>query len=204
MTAIFYDLDNKLLACDSQASDLEGNPVILDAIKFGISDEFISVTAGNAEACDRFNELITSAKYQEAMEFLQQQTLDDLAPITVHIESGSYVNELSRGLGKQGCAIAYQGSGGDFLRHNYVTNNKDLDVAYGILVKDKYTYSGGLMRTYNFASGVNNMKEVDFKVAANGEKKGYHFPVGQKTFDAKWTNETKHKNVKSIKDLIKQ
>jgi len=203
MTAIFYDLNRKRLACDSQASDMNGNPLILDAIKFGINDDFISVTAGKAGACDKFNALIASEQYQEAIDFLAIQDKDDLAPITVHVKSGSYITDLSRGMVKKGCDIAYQGSGGDFLRHNYVTNTQDLDVAYGILVKDKYTYSGGLMRTYDFTSGANNMKNVAVKTKQTDKKKEYHFPVGQKTFDVKWANETNHKNVKSISDFIK-
>ena len=203
MTAIFYDLDKKILACDSQASDDAGNPVLLDAIKFGISDLFVSVTAGSAEACDTFNNLISSGNYFEAAEFLASKSDKELAPITVHKESGAYIADLSRGLAKLGCMIAYQGSGGDFLRHNYATNNAQLDVAYSILVKDKYTYSGGLMRTYDFTSGANNMEKVDYKVAANDEKKGYHFPVGQKTFDASWTKDIQHQNVKQLKDLLK-
>lgn len=203
MTAIFYDLNRKILVCDSQASDLDGNAVILDAIKFGISDHFVSVAAGSADACIQFNTLITEQRYKEAIDYLNSMSMDDLVPITVHKESGSYIPELSRGLSRNGCSISYQGSGGDFLRHNYAASDQQIEVAYDNLIKDKYTFSGGLMRMYDFTSGANNMEKVDYKVAANDEKKNYHFPVGQKTFDAKWTNDTKHQNIKAIKELLK-
>lgn len=206
MTAIFFDITNKILVCDSQATDyVTYSPVHYDAIKYGRSKDFISVTAGNSSVCDTFNTFIKEGEYETAKEYLKFSPDEDLQAIVIHIGKGKIAGNLSNGLFRRGCRnIAYGGTGGDILRHNYVVNDENLQLAYDITTKDRYTYTGGEMRRYDFNTGEGNMNELDVvqNEAANDEKQVFNYPVGEKSFDAEYISSSEHEEIFDFEDLL--
>lgn len=207
MTAIFYDSKKKIILCDSQATDyVTRNVAHLEAIKFAEIHDFVSVTAGNSEVCDTFNAFLRERDFDGAKVYLNANTVEDLQAIVVHKPSGFIAGNMSSGWFKTGCHIAYGGTGGDFLRHNYVVNGENLDVAYDITIKDQYTYTGGEKRYLNLTTGEGNMNELDVVInetAANDSNgPAYNYPVGQKSFDAESINSEIHENVLDIEALL--